>query len=405
MKRASVIFFCLAVCLLASASIVQAGGFALYEWSNRGLAMGTTGYAQGVDASVIATNPALMTKLEGQKVLVGATAISPQTSVVLDGHKTKTKAKIYMVPHAYYTKQMESNENVWLGVGMFTRFGLGTHYDDNWQGRGSLQYVDVASVSMNPNIAFKFNDHFSLAVGAEVLKGSFDLQRAIPFLGADNLISFHTKGYGFGANLGLHYQFDDQWAAGFTYRSPMHLSTTGSGQNNFPGRQVSSNNGQHITATLPSSCTAAVSFKPTEKWVLEFDTLFTRWEVTDKIEYSGTIDSVTPLHYKNTWRFQLGAEYWMLESLALRFGYAYDQTPTRAGDASFMLPANDRQLFSTGLGYKTGNFTADWSFMYVKTKERHGLAIDNPAPGAGNWNVDFKDGKTWISGLSLGYAF
>ena len=272
MKRASVIFFCLAVCLLASASIVQAGGFALYEWSNRGLAMGTTGYAQGVDASVIATNPALMTKLEGQKVLVGATAISPQTSVVLDGHKTKTKAKIYMVPHAYYTKQMESNENVWLGVGMFTRFGLGTHYDDNWQGRGSLQYVDVASVSMNPNIAFKFNDHFSLAVGAEVLKGSFDLQRAIPFLGADNLISFHTKGYGFGANLGLHYQFDDQWAAGFTYRSPMHLSTTGSGQNNFPGRQVSSNNGQHITATLPSSCTAAVSFKPTEKWVLEFDT-------------------------------------------------------------------------------------------------------------------------------------
>ena len=368
--------------------------------------MGTTGYAQGIDASVIATNPALMTKLEGQKVLVGATAVSPQASVILDGHKSKTKAKIYTIPHAYYTRQMESNENVWLGVGMFTRFGLGTHYDDNWQGRGSLQYVDVESVSMNPNVAFKFNDHFSMAVGAEVLKGSFDLQRAVPIGGVDRTVSFHTKGYGFAGNLGLHYQFDDQWAAGFTYRSPMHLSTTGSGQNEIPGRIAFSDSQQNLDATLPSSYTLAVSFKPSDKWVLEFDTLYTRWELTDEIQYSGTIDAQTPLHYKNTWRFQLGAEYWMLESLALRLGYAYDQTPTRAGDASFMLPANDRQLFSTGLGYKAGNFTADWSFMYVVTKERHGLGINNPAvPGGGVWSVDFKDGKTWISGLSLGYSF
>ena len=405
MKRASAIVFCLAVCLLASASVVQAGGFALYEWSARGVAMGTTGYAQGVDSSVIATNPALMTQVPGQSVLAGATLITPQSSVVLDGQKSKTKAKIFMVPHAYYSKQMESNENVWLGVGMFTRFGLGTHYDENWQGRGSLHYVDVQSVSMNPNVAFKFNDHLSVAVGAEVLKGSFDLQRKVPVLGADRTVSFHTKGYGFGGNIGVHYQFDDQWAAGFTYRSPMHLSTTGSGQNEIPGQVTFSTTEQELSATLPSSYTLAASYKPTDRWVFEMDTVYTRWEVTDKIEYTGTINATTPLHYKNAWRFQLGAEYWMLESLALRLGYAYDQTPTRAGDASFMLPANDRQLFSTGLGYKAGNFTADWSFMYVVTKERHGLSIDNPAPGAGSWSVDFKDGKTWISGLSLGYAF
>jgi long-chain fatty acid transport protein len=41
--------------------------------------------------------------------------------------------------------------------------------------------------------------------------------------------------------------------------------------------------------------------------------------------------------------------------------------------------------------------------MYVKTKERHGLGIAKPL--GGSWDVDFEDGKTWISGLSLGYAF
>ena len=291
MKRASIFVFCLAICLLASASVVQAGGFALYEWSTRGVAMGTTGYAQGIDASVIATNPALMTQIPGKDVHAGATMISPQSSVILDGHKSKTKAKVFTVPHAYYSQQMESNENVWLGVGMFTRFGLGTHYDDNWQGRGSLQYVDVESVSLNPNVAFKFNDHLSVAVGAEVLKGAFDLQKTIN-IGTDRIVSFHTDGIGFGGNIGLHYQFDDQWAAGFTYRSPMHLATTGSGQNEVTG--ASSTTEQGLSATLPSSYTLAASYKPTDNWVLELDTVYTRWEVTDKIEYTGTTTAETP---------------------------------------------------------------------------------------------------------------
>jgi len=171
MKRAVVAVCCnLVLCLLATS--VHAGGFALYEWSNRGTAMGTTGYAIAGDASVIATNPALMTKLEGSHALAGAVFISPQSSVVVDGHKNKTKANIYTVPHAYFTHQSESNENVWLGVGMFTRFGLGTHYKDNWNGKDALQYVDLQSVSLNPAIAFKINDQLSIAGGVEILRGS-----------------------------------------------------------------------------------------------------------------------------------------------------------------------------------------------------------------------------------------
>lgn len=404
MKRASALFFCcLFVCLLASASVVQAGGFALYEWSARGVAMATTGYAQAGDASIIATNPALMTKLEGKHALAGATMIAPQSTVVLNGVKNKTQAKRFIVPHAYYTQQAESNENVWLGIGMFTRFGLGTYYEAGWTGKTSLQHVDVESVSVNPNIAFKFNDDLSVAVGVEVLKGSFNLKKDMTDLGGGN-INFRTEGYGFAGNIGVSYDINDDWTAGFTYRSPMKLSTRGSSHAIFPGPSTKiSGDGQYISATLPASYTVAAAYSPSDLWTVEFDVIHTRWESTDKLLYEGTYEGATELHYKNTWRFQIGTEYWATDWLALRFGYAYDQTPTRAGDASFMLPANDRQLISTGLGGKWGDFTADWSFMYVKTKERHGLGISN---GAGTtWNVDFEDGKTWITGLSLGYAF
>jgi long-chain fatty acid transport protein len=397
MKRAVVAVFCsLFVCLLATASSVHAGGFALYEWSSRGVAMATTGYAVAGDASVIATNPALMTKLDGSHALAGVTLVSPQATVVVDGHKNKTEARIFKVPHAYYTRQMESNENVWFGVGSFTRFGLGTYYDDNWSGRGGLQYVDLESFSLNPNMAFKVNDQLSFATGVEILRGSIKLQKTI----APGVISANTVGYAIGGNLAVHYDFDDQWSAGLTWRAPMKMVTEGTGQQ--PGSS-SGTSGQTIEATLPGSYTLGIGYEPMDNWSWEFDVIHTRWDSVDAMTYSGIISAKDELHYKNTWRFQLGTEYWATDWLALRAGYAYDQTPTRAGDASFMLPSNDRHLLSTGLGFKGDQWNVDWSFMYVMTKGRTGLSISNSV--GGTYAAEFKDGKTWISGLSIGYAF
>jgi long-chain fatty acid transport protein len=354
--------------------------------------MATTGYAVAGDASVIATNPALMTKLEGAHALAGAVLISPQSTVVVNGHKNKTKANIYTVPHAYYTRQMESNENVWFGVGMFTRFGLGTHYKDDWTGKAKLQSVDLTSTSLNPNMAFKFSDDFSAAVGVEVLRGGIKLKSAN--------ISANTVGYAVGGNIGLHYDIDDQWSAGLTWRAPMHMVTEGSAQT----AAAATTSGQTIEATLPGSYTLGIGYQPADNWSWEFDVIHTRWESVDAMDYSGIINTSDQLHYKNTWRFQVGTEYWATDWFAMRFGYAYDQTPTRAGYASFMLPCNDRQLFSTGLGFKGDKWTLDWSFMYVKAKDRYGLGIPTVVPGT-NYNVDFMDGKTWITGLSVGYEF
>ncbi len=386
MKRASAIIFCsLFVCLLASASSVQAGGFALYEWSNRGVAMGTTGYAFGGDASVIATNPALMTQHEGGEVLFGFAAIAPSSDIIRNGVEHKTEDKTHIVPHSYYTQQVQ--EDVWLGIGMYTRFGLGTKYEEGWAGRADLQYVNLQSTTINPNIAFKFNDKFSLAVGLDLLKGGLQLEKTG--------FTANTNGWGVGGNLGLHYKYNDQWSAGFTYRTPIKFFAEGSAT--LTGRG-NTKNAQNIETTLPSSFTLGVGYKPLENWSIEFDTIFTRWELTDKMVYSGWLNKTDYLDYKNSWRFQLGTEYWAQDWLALRAGYIYDVTPTVGYEASYMLPANDRQLFSTGLGFKFNDIKIDWSLMYVTTKARTGLDINGTS-------VEFKNGKTWISGVSVGYEF
>ena len=396
MKRISVQgIIVLCFCLLVSAGSAQAGGFALYEWSNRGLAMGTTGYAQGVDASVIATNPALMTKLDGDYAMAGVTFISPQSTVTINGNKNKTKANIFPVPHAYYVHKSESNDKVWLGIGMFTRFGLGTEYDKNWPAKAFLQYVDLESTSLNPNIAFKVSDDFSVAVGVELLRGSIDLQREV----AGRPISAHTEGYAVGGNIAMHYDISDDWSAGLTWRAPMKMTTTGSGQT----IGASTQDDQQVKATLPGSYTFGLAYQPLDDLTLEFDVVHTRWDSIDSMDYNGVINNSNELHYKNTWRFQLGGEYWATDWMALRAGYVYDQTPTRAGYASFMLPANDRRLFSGGLGFKWDKWTADLSFMYITTKERKSVTVTDAT--AGGVTADFKNGQTWASGLSIGYKF
>lgn len=390
MKRPSILVFCfLFVAVLAAAPAVQAGGFALYEWGNRNIGMATAGYTKGVDASVVAFNPSLMTDLEGAKALGGVALISPASDIVVNGETNETSTKTWAVPHAYYTQQL--NDDFWFGAGIYTRFGLGTFYPDNWDGQNDLQYVNLQSVSFTPTMAYKVNDKLSFGAGLEILKGGISLEKKIGL----QKYSARTEGYALGGNLSASYDFTDKFAAGFIYRAPMRMSTRGKADFLFRGKEDAD---QKIVATLPSSYTLGLSYEPTEAWLIEFDAMYTRWGLTDQMHYDGALQTDDELDYKNTWRFQLGTEYWVKEWLALRAGYAYDVTPTTALEASYMLPANDRHLFSTGLGFVSDKWTVDWSFMYVTTKERTGLNI-------GGNDVDFKNGQTWITGLSLGYSF
>lgn len=65
----------------------EAAGFGLYEWSNRGNAMGGAIVAtQNPDASTVAYNPAAMTRLEGMQTMVGTTMIAPSADVNILGN-------------------------------------------------------------------------------------------------------------------------------------------------------------------------------------------------------------------------------------------------------------------------------------------------------------------------------
>ena len=408
-------------CSLVKPNSAQAAGFGLYEWSARGNSMGGALVAtQNPDASTVAFNPAAMTMIDETETLLGASFISPSVTVAIDGVDTVTEDQTFIVPHAYYVNQI--GERVWFGFGTYTRFGLGNEYDRDWQGNDRLYKVDFQSSSISPTLAFKVTDDLSVGLGAELFLAAIEIRRFLTSAtlgGISSDMEMKTWGQAIGANLSAHYTFNDEWALGFMYRSGMRLH--GDGNVNLEGPLAShpavrwDSGDMSMDANVPGSWTLGLSYTPFEELAMELDVVRTDWSSYKTFGFSfnpetNLPDSIQEKMYKDVYRVQFGVEYSPLDWMTVRGGYIFDQSPIRDGYEDYMLPSNDRQLFSTGLGFAYGDWTLDTSYTYIVAKERNNMShltnLGGPLGlGGGGSDVDFKDGTVHIFGASVGYKF
>ena len=410
--------FVIAVLLafFVSAENVSAAGFALYEWGARGTSMAGTMIGRADDPSAVAYNPAGITQLEGIQTMVGLSVVTPGSKIETPGETTKVKKNFFTPPHAYLTYQM--TDKAWLGLGLYTRFGLGTEFDKDWPGRYNNQFTKVQSLSFNPNIAYKLTDSLSLALGAEVMwfdlyrENAVDVSRA-QIRDFDVDAKLDGDSYGFGGNIALHYKPSDTWAFGLTYKSRVKQTVKGDAKfKNSPVPGVLfENTSVKGDITLPDSFSAGVMFRPYEKLTLEANAIYTLWSTYDELKIKfgdplvpglpGSDVSQIDKKWNDVWRFQLGAEYNLNQLIDLRLGYVYDQIPDRDKYADYMTPTNDRHIITTGVGFSWESLTLDISYSYLWFGNRK---ID-ARPDDYILDSKFKDGYTHLTGVSLTYRF
>ena len=170
----------LALCALLSLSFAvpaqqaKAEGFATpLESSARGMALGGGLVARGGDPSVIAFNPAAMTRLEGTQIQGNLAITQMYWGVDMDNLQTKKRENYHSahqtwpIPSWYLTHQM--NDKLWLGIGQHIRFGLGVKYPNNWPGGANLQSVQLITSSITPNIAYKLTDKTLIRLGQGIM--------------------------------------------------------------------------------------------------------------------------------------------------------------------------------------------------------------------------------------------
>jgi len=368
--------------ILAFSRRADAAGFGIYEWSARGNALGGAMVARADDPSAVAFNPAGMVQLEGTQMMFGLTAISPTADMTKYGEDTpvSTVSSTFFPPHFYYTRQVSDSQ--WFGIGLFTRFGLGTEFDPSpaWFGRYNSYKGEIASVSVNPSWAWKVNDKLSLGVGIEGMYFAIDLRKRIPPIPAyglpENDSQLDGDSFGWGWNLGLLFKPVEDVRLALTYRSTIEQEVEGDIKFNNPVPGLFPNTGAGGKITLPDLLSAGVLWRASPKLSLEADAVLTRWSAYDKLtinydEPVGGHDSTTyPKNWNDTWRYQIGIEYAMNENLDLRVGYIIDPSPIPDSTVDYLAPTNDRELYSIGLGYRKGDWTYDFAYTYLDIKPR-----------------------------------
>jgi len=265
--------------------------------------------------------------LPGDQFMAGVTLITSKTDVrtlTPQGQVTTSSDQGWMYPpHAYYTHQV--NDQLWLGAGLFSRFGLNTEFPENWPGRDNSFVSKVQSLTFNPDVALKINEQFSVAAGVNATWFDLTQQNAAHEIKGDAI------GYGF--NVGARYAPSDWLAFGATYQSKV--------TENIEGSDTSG------SLELPQEFSFGVAFRPAQKWSVEVGAIYTGWQSYDKldVDLKNGAKSVTAKHWNNVMRYQAGVEYAATKALMVRAGYAYDESPIPLQTAGYDVPENDRHMF------------------------------------------------------------
>ncbi len=414
---------------ISSLFAAQAGasGFQLLEQNASGIGNAYAGSAAVADnASTIFFNPAGMTRLKGNSLSVGLTGI--QTSYKFTNGSSAVGALattgnggdaggLGLVPNGYVAWQF--SKDVYVGVGVGAPFGLKTEFGNPWMGGAQSVKFDIKTININPSIAWRLNDQWSLGLGLNWQKFDAEYVRvagiiAAPFPLASSQAKLKAKDESWGWNAGVLYQATPDLRIGASYRSKVKYKLDGSITVSGPSAAINAagTSGAKADLELPDTFILSAVHKLNDRWELLGDFSWTGWSSIPKLDIlrsSGALAQTLDSDFRDTWRIAGGLNYVLDSATTLKFGLAYDRTPIR-DDAHRLvsLPDNNRLWLSGGAQWVTGkDSTIDVgvTYLYLKDSSIHnnqGTTLGSPLRGL----VDGKfKGNAWLFGLQYSTAF
>jgi long-chain fatty acid transport protein len=412
----------LGVALTGGWGTAGAAGFALLEQNVSGLGNAYAGQAASAqDASTIFFNPAGMTLLPDRQVVLSGAGIKPSATFsnsastppvnrpTLSG--TGGDAEGWSILPSFYAAFAITND-LRLGIGVNSPFGLTTTYDTPWLGQYQAIHSKLETINVNPSIAYRLNNVVSLGAGVNWQRAKAELSQAVNFgLAGDGVANVEGDSDAWGFNLGAMFQLSDDMRVGVAYRSNMKQDLDGtvtfSRPPGIPNAGAAADGDVSASVNLPETASVSVFQKFGDKWDLMGDITWTHWSRFKDLTVTrstGVVLSTTPENWDDSWRFSLGLNYHANEKLTLRFGTSYDQTPVPDANRTARIPDNDRLWASIGLQYAfTPTLLMDvgYSHLFVKNS-----SINQPNPGAaGGALVGDYDSSVDIVGVQLTWSF
>lgn len=444
--------------ILATAMLLAAGGanaaaFQLAEVSTSGLGRAYAGEAAIADnASVVATNPALMSLFKTAQFSTGGVYVDSRINMNGDVASSITATTMRttkygsasarnvipgaFVPNLYFVAPV--NDKFALGAGMNVNFGLKSKYDDSYDAGVFGGKTDLTAINLNLSGAYRVTEGLSLGLGVNAVYAKAQVERnagiivesvkdsqaqtalktVVPGTLIPDLLTSKDKSvvslqdraaWGFGWNAGVMYQFNEANRIGLAYHSKVDIDFTDRTATSLGQKSIEAGKTDNLTLTLPDYLELSGFHQLTDKFAVHYSYKYTHWSRLTRL-YASYEDGKKvfdkELQYSNNSRVALGASYNLDEKLTLRAGIAYDQAASRH-HRSAAIPDTDRTWYSLGATYKfTPNLSVDLGYAYLKGKKVHFKEVQKVADGLITTNANYtSQAHANLYGLNLNYSF
>lgn len=393
----------LGVLILALSTTASGGGLMLYEVGTADVGLASAGYsARAQDASTVLSNPAGMTRLDGNQFLAAGQVLWANTEFTSgsgtspglgneDGGYAVGSGGWFPGGGGFFSYSL--SPELKLGFAATGDFGMGLNYDDDWVGRYYVQEATTLGASLLPSIAYKMSDKLSLGASLNAMYGIYKNQVAInnfnPLYG-DGQLKLDDNTWGWGANLGLLYEINPGTRFGLTWGSQVDLDFKASAKfsNLAPGlsdlldRRGLLNSNIKVDLKVPQQLMGSLFTQVNARWAVLGSLGWQQWSKFGQV-HLGIEDSTNPsslttdLDFKDTWHVALGAQYRLSEPWLLNFGIAYDSEFQDSSDVSPLLPANSAWRFGVG-GQQQLNRSSFWG---LAAEYSYGGTLDSDLQG------------------------
>jgi long-chain fatty acid transport protein len=413
------------LCGVITSSVVLAGGFQLNEHGARAMAQAGAFAARANDPSAIFFNPAGLSFMRGTHLMLGATLITPSYSYygpsnLNSNQKWEMESQLFYPPNVYLSHTWTDGmlEDLGVGIGVTTPYGLGTKWDDGWIGRAVTREIELQTFYVMPTVSYAITDWLAVGAGLNIVFSTVNLRRAVTnFEPAMNLELEGTGNTAVSWNAGVMFKPREDVSLGFSYRAETVLDFEGTANFNPPPALAPLFPGGDVTTSItpPATWFAGVAWSPVENFDLEFDFQGIQWSSYDELSMDFATDArntpgvaqddaTSVKDYEDTWIARLGCEYRLTGTgLALRAGYFYDNNPVPDKSLEPLLPDADRHGLNIGIGIDLiPHVTLDLAYLHLFFLDR--VTESTTYPGGANLDGRYT-GAADLFAVNISYAF
>ena len=405
-------------------------GFSLYEPSVVSAAMGGALVGKAMDASANFNNPATLTDLTNIEVTVGFITEHPRAQVrgstnrLPWGEDQTCDPGLFWLPH--FQLAVPLPWDLRFGLSASAEYGLGTEYDNGWAMDWSSSLTKVQGYVLNPNIAWKITEKWSVAIGLRWMFFDFE-QTCDPLIAAegyelgraDNRLKGDNGFKSIGWVVGTKYDITDDLSVGVVYKSAIDATIDGKISTRVKRRNEDAVNGladgaaklglmelgvpqaawsmyypqayqKALTAvnsqidsgvgarngdascdiTLPQSVAFGFNWDINDDHHLGMQFSWTQWSVMDSLHFSlAGGDKDVKLDWNDTWRASIGYRWDFAEDWSAMISYVFDQDCCLEHDQeSAMLPPAHRNIVTGGICWnicRNLDFAFDYSCIFM----------------------------------------